>query len=96
MPSRSASVTIQAAADLAGVDVGQIRRWAAIDGLEIQRRGHEETVVLDRVMALSASARRRGSSSDRDGLRARLADARIQNPSVSGLQELARGRPPER
>jgi hypothetical protein len=95
MPSRSASVPIQAAADLAGVDVGQIRRWAAIDGLEIQRRGHEETVVLDRVMALSASARRRGSSSDREGLRARLADARIQNPSVSGLQELARDRGPE-
>jgi hypothetical protein len=95
MPIRSESVPIQAAADMAGVDVGQIRRWAEIDGLEIQRRGHVETVVLDRVMALSASARRRGSGSDRDGLRARLADAKVQNPSVSGLQELARDRTPQ-
>jgi hypothetical protein len=96
MPSRNGSIPIQAAAEIAGVDVGQIRRWAEIDGLEIQRRGHEETVVLDRVMALSVSARRRHSGSDRDGLRARLADAKVQNPSVSGLQELARDRRTER
>ena len=96
MLSRNASVPLTTAAELAGVDVGQIRRWAEIGGLEIQRRGHEETVVLDRVMALSASARRRGASSDRDGLRARLADAKVQNPSVYGLQELARDRRPER
>jgi uncharacterized membrane protein len=96
MPIRNESVPIQAAADMAGVDVGQIRRWAEIDGLEIQRRGHVETVILDRVMALSASARRRLSSSGRDALRARLADAAIENPSVSGLQELARDRTPEK
>jgi hypothetical protein len=96
MLSRNASVPIKTAAELAGIDVGQIRRWAEIEGLEIQRRGHEETVVLDRVMALSVSARRRGSNSDRDGLRARLADAKVENPSVSGLQELARDRRPER
>jgi hypothetical protein len=95
MPSmsfRAESVSIQAAADLAGVDVGQIRRWAAIDGLEIHRRGHIETVVLERVMALSASARRRSASKDRDALRARLEDARVETPSVSSLQELARDR----
>ena len=93
MQFRSESVSIQAAADRAGVDVAQIRRWAAIDGLEIQRRGHVETVILDRVMALSASARRRSSGGSRDALRARLADAAsVDNPSVSGLQELARDR----
>jgi 2-hydroxychromene-2-carboxylate isomerase len=97
MQSRNGSVPIQTAAELAGIDVGQIRRWAAIEGLEIQRRGHEETVVLERVMSLSASARRRGSGSARDGLRARLADARaVENPSVSGLQEIARDRRLER
>jgi hypothetical protein len=80
VPIPDASVTIEAAAELAGVDVGQIRRWAAIEGLEIQRRGHVETVVLDRVMALSASAKRRRAGSTRDTLRARLADARSRHP----------------
>ncbi|HZB00558.1 MAG TPA: hypothetical protein VE800_00430 [Actinomycetota bacterium] len=97
MQFRGESVSIQAAADRAGVDVAQIRRWAAIDGLEIQRRGHVETVILDRVMALSASARRRSSGGSRDALRARLADAAsVDNPSVSGLQELARDRHPHK
>jgi hypothetical protein len=97
MQIRGESVSIQAAADRAGVDVAQIRRWAAIDGLEIHRRGHLETVVLDRVMALSASARRRTSGSSRDALRARLADAAsVGNPSVSGLQDLARDRSREK
>ena len=97
MQFRGESVSIQAAAERAGVDVAQIRRWAAIDGLEIQRRGHVETVILDRVMALSTSARRRSSGGARDALRARLADAaRVENPSVSGLQELARDRGSEK
>jgi uncharacterized membrane protein len=97
MQFRGESVSIQAAAEQAGVDVAQIRRWAAIDGLEIQRRGHLETVILDRVIALSASARRRSAGGTRDALRARLADAAsVENPSVSGLQELARDRSPEK
>jgi hypothetical protein len=49
-----------------------------------------ELVRLDQVMALSAAARRHRSR--RDSLRARLADARIQDPSVSGLQQTARDR----
>jgi len=96
MPMRNESVPIQAAADIAGVDVGQIRRWAEIDGLEIQRRGHVETVILDRVMALSAWGGGPPPRAGRGPLRARLADAAIENPSVSGLQELARDRNPER
>lgn len=96
MLNRNGSVPIQAAAELAGVDVGQIRRWAEIDGLEIHRRGHVETVVLDRVMALSASARRRQGSRGRDTLRARLADATIDTPSVFGLQQIARDRGTDR
>jgi hypothetical protein len=97
MKPRGESVSIQAAAEMAGVDVGQIRRWAEIDGLEIQRRGHLETVILDRVMALSASARRPSAGSTRDALRARLADAaEVGHRSVSSLQELARDRSDER
>jgi hypothetical protein len=91
MSTRNGPVLIQAAADLAGVDVGQIRRWADVGGVEIQRRGGLETVPLERVMALSASARRLRAGSDRDALRARLADAKVQNRSVSALQQIARG-----
>jgi hypothetical protein len=90
VPASNASVPIAVAAERAGVDVAQIRRWAAIDGLQIQGRGAMELVRLDQVMALSAAARRHRSR--RDSLRARLADARIQDPSVSGLQQTARDR----
>jgi hypothetical protein len=96
VPAGSAPIPIQVAADLAGVDVGQIHRWAEIDGLEIQRRGGTEIVVLERVMALSTSSRRRGHSSGRDALRARLEDATIDTPSVVNLQQLARDRSPHK
>jgi hypothetical protein len=88
--ARSPSVPIAEAAALAGVEISQIRSWAAIDGLEIRRRGVIETVPLDEVMALSATQRRRVSRSSRSALRARLADAAVRNPSVSGLQQAAR------
>lgn len=90
MSTRNGPVPIQAAAELAGVDVGQIRRWAEIGGVEIHRRGGVETVLLERVMEFSASARRRRARSDRDSLRARLADAQVQNRSISLLQQIAR------
>lgn len=92
MAVRNASVPIEDAAGAAGVDVEQIRRWAAIDGLRIQGRGGREFVLLDQVMSLAIAARRRDPSSARGALRARLADARIQNPSVSGLQRSVRDR----
>jgi hypothetical protein len=80
MLPRNASVPIGTAAERAGVDVAQIRRWAEIGGLEIQRRGALEIVVLDEVMALSASARRRTAGSSREALKARLADAKVRHP----------------
>lgn len=95
MLAKSQSVPIEEAAELVGVDVEQIRRWAAIDGLEIRRRGHLEMVILDDVIALSSAARRRGAKS-RSTLLARLADARVENPSVAGLQQAARDRNAER
>jgi hypothetical protein len=90
--SRNASVPIDEAARAAGIDVEQIRRWAAIDGLQIRGHGAREFVLLEQVMALATASRRRDPSSARGSLRARLADARISNPSVSGLQQTARDR----
>ena len=99
MLARNAMLPISEAAQRAGVDAAQIRRWAAVGGLEIHGRGGTELVIVEQVMALSASARRRDRSSTRDALRARLADARIQNASVADLQQAARHRsdpPPDR
>jgi DNA-binding transcriptional MerR regulator len=91
LPS-TASVPIPVAAARAGVSVEQIRRWADIGGLEIQRRGSLETVRLDRVMALSASARRNDPSSSRAALRARLADAADSMRNTAEMEQLARER----
>jgi hypothetical protein len=87
-------IPIHEAARLAGVDVAQIHRWAEIGGVDIQGRGTVETVLLDQVMAMSAPQRRLRSRNDRDSLRARLADAKVQNTSVSDLQRIARGDSP--
>jgi hypothetical protein len=86
------TVPIATAAEQAGVAVDQIHRWAAVGGLQVQGRGGMEFVRLDQVLALSAAARRRDPSTSRGGLRARLADARIANPSVAGLQQASRDR----
>lgn len=94
MTTRYGPVPIQAAADAAGVDVGQIRRWADIGGIEIQARGSVETVLLEQVMALTASDRRRRARSDRGSLRARLADAKVRDQSISDLQQIARNDSP--
>jgi hypothetical protein len=88
----NATVPILDAAHQAGVDVEQIRRWAAIGGVEIQRRGGAEVVLVDQVMALAASARRRDPSIGRDALRARLADAKVENARIADLQRAARDR----
>ena len=88
----NAVVPIAIAAEQAGVDIAQVHRWAAVGGLQIQGRGGREFVRLDQVLALSAAARRRDPSTNRGALRARLADARIANPSVAGLQQALRDR----
>lgn len=86
MSTQSGPVRLQAAADLAGVDVNQIRRWADIGGVEIQRRGGLETVAIEQVVAMSASARRLRTGYGRDSLRARLADGKVQKRSISDLE----------
>jgi hypothetical protein len=88
----NAPVSIATAAEQAGVDVAQIHRWAEVGGLQLQGRGGNEFVRLDQVLALSAASRRRDPSTNRGALRARLADARIANPSVAGLQQALRDR----
>ncbi len=92
MSVSNAPVPIATAAEQAGVDVAQIHRWAEVGGLQLQGRGGREFVRLDQVLALSAASRRRDPSTNRGALRARLADARIANPSVAGLQQASRDR----
>ena len=92
MSASNVTVPIAVAAEQAGVDVTQIHRWAEVGGLQLQGRGGKEFVRLDQVLALSAAARRRDPSSALGSLRARLADARIANPSVAGLQQASRDR----
>jgi hypothetical protein len=92
VPPTTPTLPLLEAAHRAGVDVAQIRRWAAVGVLDIHRRGGMEVVLVDQVMTAAASARRRDHSSGRDTLRARLADARVQNASVMDLQQAARDR----
>ena len=92
MSTSNTAVPIALAAEQARVDIEQIHRWAAVGGLQIQGRGGREFVRLDQVLALSAAARRRDPSTNRGALRARLEDARIANPSVTGLQQASRDR----
>jgi hypothetical protein len=91
---RSLPIPIHEAARLSGADADQIRRWADIGAIELQRRGGIETVLLEQVMARSAPARRLRSRNDRDSLKARLADAKVQNQSITDLQRIARGDTP--
>lgn len=92
MSVSNAPVPIATAAEQAGVDVAQIHRWAEVGGLQLQGRGGKEFVRMDQVLALSAASRRRDPSTNRGALRARLADARIANPSIAGLQQASRDR----
>jgi hypothetical protein len=88
-----ASVPIEAAGELAGVEVGQIRRWAANGAVEIEQRGELEVIRLDVVEALARSART--SHRDRRYMLRRLLDgARLETRSVIELQMLAREREP--
>jgi hypothetical protein len=90
--ARDTLLPILTAAERAGIDIAQIHRWEDIGGIEVQRRGLQEFVSLDRVMSLSASARRNDPNSRRGALRARLADAAVATESVANLQKLARDR----
>jgi hypothetical protein len=88
------SVLLEAAAELARVDVRTIRQWAAIGAIEIEWRGEMEVVRLDRVKFLSSTSNMpsRGRSSEREAIRGLLGDATVDTPSVTELQQLARER----
>jgi hypothetical protein len=90
------SVTIEAAAELADVDVQTIRDWSAAGSLRIERRGDMEAVHLERVNALASASKRQAGSKRlrRDSLRARMRDTtQTESPNhVVVLQELVRDR----
>ena len=89
----SGSVLIEAAAELAHVEVRTIRQWAAIGALEIEWRGDMEVVRLDRVKFLSSAWNMPSRDpGERQALRGLLGDATVDTPSVTGLQQLARER----
>lgn len=92
MVRRDASVTIEAAAELAHVDVLTIRRWSADGFLQIERRGEMEAVRLAEVDAL-ATAQTSGTKKHRGALRGLLREAtRVESLDVGELQQLVRER----
>jgi hypothetical protein len=80
--------------ELANVEVGAIRQWAASGALTIESRGEMEVVRLDEVKALSGTPRRRSPSRRGEALRGRMAGETTQTLSVLDLQEKARTRDP--
>ena len=87
------SVTIEAAAALAGVQILTLRRWAGKGELGVERRGDMDVVRLDEVESLASRYRR---TDRREGLRMRLREANGPEPEQGGdiadLQLLARER----
>jgi phage terminase Nu1 subunit (DNA packaging protein) len=93
MVGEDGSVTIEAAAELMGIDVRVIREWLAIGSLRIERRGDEEVVHLGQVRKLFRSPMASGSAGSRRGaLRVLRRDTRADAEGVAWLQELARER----
>jgi hypothetical protein len=94
MVGEDGSVTIEAAAELMGIDVRVIREWSAIGSLRIERRGDEEVVHLGQVRTLVRSPLGPGEGAEpkRGALRVLLRDTRTDPKSIAGLQELARER----
>jgi hypothetical protein len=90
---RHASVTVDAAARLAGVDQASIRRWSETGALRIRQLGDMEVVRLDEVHALKGPAGAEPRTG-RAALRKRLRGATTETLSVIDLQERARGRHP--
>jgi hypothetical protein len=94
MVAEDGSVTIEAAAELMGIDVRVIREWSAIGSLHIEYRGNDEVVHLGQVRALVRSPLGSGESTEprRGALRVLLRDAKADAESIAGLQQLARER----
>lgn len=92
MMKPSASVTIEAAAELAKVDVLTVRRWSHDGLLQIQRTGDMEAVRLADVHALAATKPSR-TWTQLGTLRGLLREStRAESFDVTGLQELVRQR----
>jgi hypothetical protein len=87
---KHASVTVDAAARLAGVDQASIRRWSETGALQIRQLGDMEVVRLDEVHALKGPPRTEPRTG-RAALRERLRGATTETLSVTDLQEQARG-----
>jgi hypothetical protein len=93
MVGEDGSVTIEAAAELMGIDVRVIREWAAIGSLQIEYRGDDEVVHLGQVRTLFRSPMGSEDAGSRRGaLRVLRRDTRTDAESIAGLQELARER----
>ena len=93
MVGEDGSVTIEAAAELLGIDVRVIREWAALGSLRIEYRGDDEVVHLGQVRTLFRSPMGSGSTVSRRGaLRVLRRDTRTDAEGVAWLQELARER----
>jgi hypothetical protein len=87
----NASVPLEAASELVGVQIGQIRGWAENGSIEIERRGDLEVVHLDAVEALAHP--RHVAHRDRCYMLRRLLDGiTLETQSVLELQQLARER----
>ena len=92
MVGEDGSVTIEAAAELMNIEVREIREWAAIGSLQIERRGDEEVVHLGQVRMLLRSGSGGSTEPRRGALRVLLRDNRTDSESIAWLQELARER----
>ncbi len=93
MVGEDGSVTIEAAAELMGIEVRVIKEWAAIGSLRIELRGDEEVVHVGQVRTLFRSPMGSGSEGSRRGaLRVLRRDTKTDAESIAGLQELARER----
>lgn len=82
---------IEAASELVGVEIGQIRSWAETGAVEIERRGNLQVVRLDVVEALAHP--RHMPQRDRCYMLRRLLDGvTLETKGVTELQELVRER----
>ena len=88
---KNASVPLDVAAKLTNVEVRAIRHWAMTGAITIEQQADMEVVRVDHVRQLAGSPGRAGSDPQNDALRERLAGATVDDLSVLGLQERARG-----
>lgn len=90
---RHPSVTIEAAAALANVEVGTIREWAQRGSIQIEKRGDMSVVQLEEVTKLAERQRTSRYRALRDRLKdAEGADGLADVVNIADLQELARER----